>query len=54
MKVAKTRQNAISKLAADTWSNILDIIKNNLAKSKKTAVEVYMVGAEIEEINVEQ
>jgi hypothetical protein len=50
----KTAQNAKFKSAANTWSNILEIIKNNRAKSKKTAAEVYMVGAEIEEINVEQ
>ena len=50
----KTAQNAKSKSALNTWVNILEIIKNNRAKSNKVAMEVYMVGAEIEEINVEQ
>ena len=50
----KTAQNTKFKSAANTWSNILEIIKNNRAKSKKTAAEVYMVEAEIKEFNVEQ
>jgi hypothetical protein len=32
----------------------VDIFKNNCAKSKKTAVEVYSVEVEIEEFEVEQ
>jgi hypothetical protein len=54
VKDVKTAQNAKSKSAANTWSNILEIIKNNRAKSKETAAEVYMVGAEVEEIDMEQ
>jgi hypothetical protein len=50
----KTAQNAKSKSAINTWINILEIIKNNRAKSKKIAVEVYTVGAEIEEFDVEK
>jgi hypothetical protein len=50
----KTAQNTKFKSAANTWSNILEIIRNNRAKSKKTAAEVYMVEAEIKEFNVEQ
>jgi hypothetical protein len=53
-KNIKTTQKAKSKLALNTWGNILEIIKNNRAKSKKITVEVYMVEAEIEEIDVEQ
>jgi hypothetical protein len=54
VKNVKTAQNAKSKSAINTWVNILEIIKNNRAKSKKIAVEVYMVEAEIEEIDVEK
>ena len=54
VKNVKTAQNAKSKFATNTWVNILEIIKNNRAKSKKITVEVYMVGAEIKEIVVEQ
>jgi hypothetical protein len=53
VKDVKTVKNAKSKSAINTWVNILEIIKNNRAKSKSIDVEVYMVGAEIEEINVE-
>jgi hypothetical protein len=38
----KTAQNAKSKSALNTWVNILEIIKNNRAKSNKVAVEVYI------------
>jgi hypothetical protein len=54
VKAAKTTQNAKSKPAINTWINILEIIKNNRVKSKKIAVEVYMVRAETKEIDVEQ
>jgi hypothetical protein len=54
VKNVKTTQNAKSKFAINTWVNIFKIIKNNRAKSKKITVEVYMVGAEIKEIDVEQ
>jgi hypothetical protein len=54
VKAAKTTQNAKSKPAINTWVHILVIIKNNRAKSKKIAVEVYMVKAETEEIDVKQ
>jgi hypothetical protein len=54
VKNVKTTQNAKSKFAINMWVNILEIIKNNRAKSKKITVEVYMVGAKTEEFNVEQ
>jgi hypothetical protein len=54
MENVKTGQNAKSKSIIHTWVNILEIIKNNCAKSKRIAVEVYRVEAEIEEFYVEQ
>jgi hypothetical protein len=54
VKNVKTAQNAKSKSAINTWVNILEITKNNRAKSKKISVEVYMVEAEIKEIDVEK
>jgi hypothetical protein len=54
VKDVKTVQNAKSKPAIHTWVNILEIIKNNCAKYKKIAVEVYRVEAEIEEFDMEQ
>jgi hypothetical protein len=37
VKNVKTAQNAKFKSAANTWSNILETIKNNCDKSKKIA-----------------
>jgi hypothetical protein len=54
VKNIKTAQKAKSKFAINTWLNILEIIKNNCAKPKKIAVEVYSFEAEIEEFDVEQ
>jgi hypothetical protein len=54
VKNTKTAQKAKSKFAINTCRNILKIIKNNCANSKKIAVVVYSVEAEIEEVDVEQ
>ena len=32
MKAAKTRQNAVPKLAIDNWNHILELIKNDVEK----------------------
>ena len=47
MKAAKTRQNAVSKLAADNWDHILEIIKNDV--EKKT--DKVAVSAKFEELD---
>jgi hypothetical protein len=62
VKASKTKQNAESKLAINTWAHILESIKNNVeektaknshAEPKRVAVKVNIERAETEEHYVE-